>query len=600
MSIFSRFRNALRSGGLDRDFLDRDFDEELEFHRQMRLRKAREQGLSPAEAELETKRRVGNLLLTKDQMRDARVIGWLASCLQDLRHGVVLLRRDAGISALIVLVLALGIGGNAAIFTLLKAAFFDPLPYHDAGRLVTIMESNGVTIGWTASVSEFLEIRARSKTLDQIAFAEHRDMQLSGAGEPVRVFGARVTASFFPLLGVTPPLGRTFRDEDNQPNRTPTVILTDAFWRSKMGANPNVVGRSLRLDGANAQIVGVLPPGFQFNYPTLRIAEPVEIYVSYPLEPSIPFHSSGTGLGVPVRLIARLRDGVTFAQAEAELRGIGTLLAKQEAATLPRKPPPGATLETIPLRDAIVGTQRSLLWMLLGGAGVLLLIACANTAQLLLARSLRRGREVAIRSALGAGRLRLIRQFLLEGLVLALCGGVAGLLTAGWIARLLTAVLPVRSPLLESSHVDQRVIAFALALSIISTLLFAILPAVKGSRWTPGPSLTARLTTGEGNRWRHVLIALEAALSVFLLCGAGLVAQNLWTLISTPIGIDPNHVPVMQLKLPSAKPMDSVDHTAGSTFQMYLDKITAIPGVDSAASVSGPPLHPTRGGGLKS
>jgi putative ABC transport system permease protein len=592
MSVFSRFRNALWPGRLDRDF-----DEELEFHHQMRLRKAREQGLSPAEAELETKRRVGNLLSTKDAMRDARVIGWLASCLQDLRHGVVLLRRDAGISALIMLVLALGIGGNAAIFTLLKAAFFDPLPYHDAGRLVTIMENSG----WTPSVAEFLEIRARSRTIDPIAFAEHRDMQLSGAGEPVRVFAARVTTSFFPVLGVSPALGRAFLDEDNQPNRTPTVILTDAFWRSKMEANSNVVGRTLRLDGATAQVIGVLPPNFHFDYPTLRIAEPVDIYVSYPLESIVPLHPSADGRGIPVRVIARLRSGVTFAQAEAELRGIGDILGKQYAAKAPanRKPPHPFTFDTLPLRDAIVGTQRSLLWMLLGGAGVLLLIACANTAQLLLARSLRRGREVAIRSALGAGRLRLIRQFLLEGLVLALCGGVAGLLAAGWIAHLLIAVLPVRSPLLQSAHVDMRVVGFALALSMISALLFAILPAVKGSRWTPGPSLTARLTTGEGNRWRHALIALEAALSVFLLCGAGLVAQNLWTLISTPIGIDPNHVLVMQLKLPSAQPMDSIDHTAGSTFQMYLDKIAAIPGVDSAASVSGPPLHPTRGGPIE-
>jgi putative ABC transport system permease protein len=593
MSVFSRFRNALRPGRLDNDF-----DDELEFHRQMRVRRALERGLSPAEAELEARRRIGNLPLAKDQMRDARVIGWLASSIQDLRHGVVLLRRDAGISALIVLVLALGIGGNAAIFTLLKAAFFDPLPFRDAGRLVTIMENTG----WPPGVTEFLEIRAHSQTLDQIAFAEHRDVQLSGIGEPTRVFGARVTASFFPLLGVVPALGRAFLEEDNQPNRTPTVILTNAFWRSKMGANANVVGRTLRLDGANAQIIGVLPPNFHFDYPTLSIPEAVDVYVSYPLETNVTPLPSASGLGVPVRVIARLRKGVTFAQAEVELRTIGDILGKQYAARAAanRKPPQPFTFDTLPLRAAIVGTERSLLWMLLGGVGVLLLIACANTAQLLLARSLRRGREVAIRAALGAGRFRLIRQFLLEGLVLAMCGGVAGLLAAGWIARLLIAVLPTRSPLLESAHVDTRVTAFAFALSIVSTLLFAILPAVKGSRWTPGPSLTARLTTGEGNRWRHALIALEAALSVFLLCGAGLVAQNLWTLISTPIGIDPNHVLVMQLKLPSAKPMDSVDHAAGPAFQTYLDKIAAIPGIDSAASVSGPPLHPTRGGPLKS
>ena len=521
-----------------------------------------------------------------------RLIGWLDSALHDLRHGVMLLRRDAGVSALIVLVLALGIGGNAAIFTLLKAAFLDPLPYREAGRLVTVMESTG----WIPSVSEFLQIQARSRTLEQFAFAEHRDMQVSGTGEPVRVFAARVTASFFPLLGVSASLGRTFLDEENQPGRTPAVVLTDAFWRSRMGADPHVLGRTPRLDTQPAVVVGVLPPTFHFDYPTLRIPEPVDIYVSYPIEPFAPLKISWAG--VPVRVLARLREGVTTAQAEAELGAIGRALVVEHPASYPR--PPGSpnrfTFETLPLRDAIVGTQRSLLWLLLGGSGVLLLIACANTAQLLLARSLRRGREGAIRAALGASRPRLIRQFLLEGMVLAACGGAAGLLVSGWITRLLVAVLPVRSPLLESAHSDVRAIGFTLAISLISAIVFAIVPALKGSMWTLGPSLGARASGGEGNRWRQAMIALEAALSVFLLCAAGLVAQNLWTLISTPMGFDPNHVLAMQLKLPLSRPQNEVDPRAGVAFQEYLDKIAAIPGVDSAATVTGPPLRNARTG----
>jgi len=517
----------------------------------------------------------------------------LASCLRDLRHGVTLLWRDAGISGLIVLVLALGIGGNAAIFTLLKAAFLDPLPYREAGRLVTIMEGSG----WIPSVAEFVEIRARTRTLEQIAFAEHLDMQLTGSGEPARVFAARVTASFLPLLGVYPSRGRTFREEENQPGRTPSVILTDAFWRSRMGADPGIVGRTLRLDGQPAEVVGVLPPAFHFDYPTLRIAEPVDIYVAYPLEPALALASSGSGHGVPVRVIGRLRPGVALAQAKADLQSVGNAIVRDHPrAYRTRDGGPGSLVfATLPLRDAIVGTQRSLLWLLLGGVGVLLLIACANSAQLLLARAMRRGREVAIRSALGAGRLRLIRQFLLEGLVLACSGGAAGLLAANWIARILVRWLPVRSPLLASAHLDARAIGFTLAISLISALLFAIVPAVKGSRWTPGPSLNVRTTAGEGNRWRHVMIAIEAALSTFLLCGAGLVAQNLWTLISTPMGFDPDHVLAMQLKLPG-RHQNAGDRQAGVVFQDYLDRIAAIPGVDAAATVTGPPLRPARGG----
>jgi putative ABC transport system permease protein len=517
----------------------------------------------------------------------SRLGRWLASSFQDLRHGAVLLRRDATVSGLIVGVLALGIGGTAAIFTLLKAAFLDPLPYRDAGRLVTIVKNHE-----NPTSSEFLEIRARSRTLEPMAFAEHGDAQLGGTAEPVRVFAARVSASFFPLLGINASLGRTFLAEESRPGGTPMVLLSNAFWRSRMGADARVVGRTLRLDGQSALVVGVLPQTFHFDYPTLHIPEPVDIYVSYPLDPSAPLQSSGSGNN---RVLARLRPDVTQAEAESELRSIGQALA-QEHPDLYRDrdgKPVRLTFEMLPLRDAIVGTQRSLLWLLLGGVGVLLLIACANTAQLLLARSLRRVREVAIRVAVGASRLRLIRQFLLEGLVLAACGGAAGLVVSGAIARLLIALLPERSPLLESAHVDWRAVAFTLSLSVISALVFAILPAVKGSRWTPGPSLNAHTISGEGNRWRNAMIATEVALSVFLLCGAGLVAQNLWTLISAPMGFDPNHVLVFRLEEPPPQQNAMVSQTV---FREYLEKIAAIPGVDSAATVTGPPLRPSVSG----
>ena len=537
---------------------------------------------------------MGNPFVTKEEMRDERVSEWLASSFQDLRHGLVLMRRDPGVSALIVLVLALGIGGNAAVFTLLKAAFLDRLPFRDAGRLVTIIENDG----WIPTVSEFLEIQKHTRTLAGMAFAEHRDMQLSGRGEPTRVFAARVTASFFPLLGVNAALGRTFVEEENQPGRPPAVLLTDAFWRSRMGSDPAIVGRTLRLDGQPAVVVGVLPPGFHFDYPTLDIAEPVDIYVSYPLEPFSTFERAANGQGVPVRVLGRLREGTTLEQAQSDLWDTALVLAGENTSPFPGHPhdPVMFGFTAMPLRDAIVGSQRALLWLLLGGVGVLLLIACANTAQLLLARSLRRAREIAVRSALGASRLRLIRQFLLEGLVLACCGGAAGLVLSGWLAHVLVRLLPVRSPLLASAHVDGRAIAFTLAVSMISALVFAIIPALKGSRWTPGPSLSAHATTREGKRWRHAMIAIEVALSVFLLCGAGLVAQNLRSLISAPLGFNPQHVVIMRLMLTFGK-SELPDLRAGKVLESYVEKIEAIPGVEAAATITGPPLRPARGGG---
>ena len=212
MAFIRRLLNVFR-----RAKLDRDLEDEIEFHREMRLRNTIHSGLPPEQAEQNVTRRMGNLTLAREQMRDARVVEWLASSLQDLRHGITLLRRDAGLSVLMIIVLAIGIGGSATMFTLLKAAFLDPLPYRDPDRIITLVEDGG----WNPSLSEYLEIRARSRSLEQIAFTEHRDMQVSGIDGPVRVFAARVTASFFPLLGVKAAIGRTFFEEDNQPGRTP-------------------------------------------------------------------------------------------------------------------------------------------------------------------------------------------------------------------------------------------------------------------------------------------------------------------------------------------------------------------------------------------
>ena len=518
--------------------------------------------------------------------------------MKDLSFAWRLLWREPDVSALIVLVLALGIGGNAAIFTLLKATFLDPLPYRDAARLIVVREDSG----WSPSIGEFLEIRKRSRELEQPAFLQLQDMQLTGTDEPVRVLAGRVTASFFPLLGVSASKGRTFSAEDNLPGADPVVLLSDGFWRSRMGADPGVIGRTLRLDGKPSEIVGVLPPEFHFDYPTLSVPEPIGIYVAFPLERSYSVRPSGYGGGPTVRMLARLRHGSTPARADAELKDIARALVKGNPADFLdlKGRPISVSFATQPLREAIVGAQRPLLWLLSGGVCVLLLIACANTAQLLLARGLRRGREVAIRAALGATRTRLIRQFLTEGLVLAICGGALGLLLSGWIVRLLVRMLPARSPIFESAHVDARVMAFTFGLSVFSALLFAIIPALKASMYVLGPSLNAR-AFGQGNRWRHAMIALEAALSVFLLCGAGLIGQNLLNLLMTPAGFDASHVTLMQLALPpqriealppTAKPWER----AARAYEEYLERVQAIPGVEAAAISTAPPLLPQRGG----
>lgn len=516
----------------------------------------------------------------------------LASWLQDLRSGIRLLRRDFVISALIVGVLSLGIGGTSAMFTLLKAAFLDPLPYREGNRLITILDDNG----WNPSSPEFVQIRNRSTRLKQIAFAEYRDMQLSGTEEPTRVFAARVTASFFPLLGVKAEFGRIFDDQENDPNRLPVVLLTDRYWRTRMGGDQNVVGRVLRLDGQPAQIVGILPPDFHFDYPTLRIPEPVEIYVACALDTNATFRSGGFGFSVSFRTLARLAEHTTPEQAQSELDSIALALAHDyPTAYRTREGKPRAiSFEAVPLREAIVGRQRAFLWLLFGGATILLLVACANAAQLLFARSVRRGPEMAIRTALGASRARLIRQFLLESLIPGLCSGGLGLLIAAGITHVILWLLPVASPIFDSAHIDMRVLGFAFTASLIAVLLSSLAPTLHGSVSTLRPVVGSG-TMSTDNRWRHVLMAIEATLSAFLLCGAGLVTWNLWKLISVPVGFDPSHVLTMQLKLSGRQP-NALDASASAVLQEYLAKVQAIPGVESAATVTGPPLRPSRSG----
>lgn len=573
--------------------LGKELEEELQFHREMRLRKIQERGLSREEAETETARRMGNVTLAKEEMRDARVISWLVSCLQDIRHGVVLMRRDPGVTALVLLVLALGIGGNATIFTLFKAAFLDPLPYQESHRLVTVLDrfqKYGIDEA-NPTIPEFIDIRDRNQVFEHIAFFDHRDFQLTGTDEPVRVYAARATASLFPLLGVQAAQGRTFLPEENLPGRTSVVLLSDAYWRGSMAADPAVIGKTIRLNGAPCTVIGVLPAGFTFDHPTLGIPEPVEIYVPFVMDDYYTLRSGGHSNVRRVRVLARLRPGLDTRQADADLQGIASALVREHTPLYQtaQGEPSGFSFWAQPLQEAVVGRYRPLLSLLLGAVALLLLIACGNAAQLLLARSLRRGREVAVRVALGAGRARLIRLFLLESLVLAVCGGLLGLLVSVWMTQLLIALLPMRNSVFETAGTDSAVLLFTAGLSLASAVLFGIVPAVKGSELTPAAVLNVRGAAG-GARWRHVMIAVQAAFSVVLLCAAGLLCQNLWTVLSAPRGFDPGNVAVMQLRLPHVREQ-ALNPSPMRAYSEYLEKLAATAGLDSAAVVTGLPVH---------
>jgi len=508
------------------------------------------------------------------------------------------MRRDAASSALIVLLLALGIGGNTAIFTLIKATLLDPLPYAAPEALVRLVgripdrRVQGQVNRIDPTASEFLEIRNRSRVLESVAFLDQRDFQLIGADEPLRILAARVSVSFFPLLGIQPALGRGFSSEEEGAGRAATVILSHDFWTARMGANPDIVGKPIRLNDSPYVVIGVLPRDFRFDYANLRGGEPAEVYVPFPFENSSSANSGVThGQSAIVDrglVLGRIPAGSGAAELAAELDSIAKGLYPPETAF------PGQAgdraFQAQSLREVIVRNQRPLLWFLMSGAGLLLLIACANTAQLLLARSLRRTREVAIRAALGASRARLIRQFLVEGLMMAACGGVIGLLLSRWTVALLLRRLPGRNLVIESARMDSGVLAFTLGLSTVCALLFAILPAVKGTAWMPGTHLNSRVVIGRGNRWRHVMISIEAALSIFVLCTAGLIVQNLWVLVSSPSGFDPRDVLIMRMQLPA--PREQTNRVS----QEYLRNVSGIPGVHAAAIATSVPLRPGNAG----
>jgi predicted permease len=586
MSAINRFLNLFRSKALQRDI-----DAEVQFHIERRIERNLRDGMSRADAQADARRRFGNVARVAEDMREARVMTWLESFAQDLRYGVRSLRRERLSTAAMLAMLALGIGANAAIFTLLNAMWLRPLPYPDAARLVTILDSFAkLGIRETApTVPEFLDVRSWNQSFDLMAFLDHRDLQVTVGHEPERVFAARVTSSFFPLLGVEPALGRLFRPEDNLPGHETAVVLADGLWRRAFAADPAIVGRELMIDGRPCHVLGVLPAGFSFDHPGIGIREPAEVYVPFLMNDYYTLRSGGHSHLRRVLALARLKEGVEIGEANAELR----LLAQRLTAEHPdlyrsraSGDDMGFVMQVRPLQEAIVGESRTVPLLLLGAVGLVLLIVCLNTAQFLLARSLQRREEVAIRVSLGATRRRLVQQFLAEALTLAALGGVLGFWSSHVFVRALVSLIPTRSPLLDGARADMTVIGFTLGLSIVTAILFGVLPAFAGSG-TGGTGLLLR-AKGTGNRHRCVLVAIEVALSIMLLASAAVLLRGLHAISTAPRGYSPDNVTIMQLRLTQARP--ELKANPSVQYQEYLSRISEIPGVEAAAVLSGQPV----------
>jgi len=501
---------------------------------------------------------------------------------QDARRGARGLLKAPGFTLAAVLTLALGIGANAAIFSVVNAVLLSPLPYAQPERRVMVWSRwNAFDKTWV-SPAEVLDYRERCRTLTSVAAWGTGQVNLTGDGDPVRVGAARVTTDTFETLGATPRLGRGFTDEEAREGAEPVAILSHGLWQRRYGGDPSIVGRTILVDGASTRVVGVMPAGFKLptDYHVDR-AEPTQLYTPFALNPQ---NRGSHGLYAA----AALAPGATPAQASAELAAVTAALTREG---LYRESMQFGAF-AVPVDEEILGTIRPALLLLFGAVAFLLLIACANVANLLLARAESRHREMAIRSALGAGQWRLVRQLLTEGLVLAALGGAAGIGLAWAGVQALTAYDPASVPGAASVAIDGRVLAFAAGLAALTTALFSLVPAWRAARLDLTDSLKEGGLQGSvgvaRQRLRRALVVAEMALAVVLLVGAGLMIRSLWALQRIDVGFAPANVLTARVSLPEAT-YGSPDEINGF-YRRLLERVRALPGVDDAGVMRSLPL----------
>ncbi|MEK6320628.1 MAG: ABC transporter permease [Acidobacteriota bacterium] len=583
--MLRRISDALRSLFL-KDKVERDLDEELRFHIDMETEKNVGRGMSHREARLQALRRFGGVEKFKEECRDVRGGGLIESLLQDTRYGARILLLNPGFTGVAVLTLALGIGANTAIFSVIYGVLMRPLPYTDGNQLVFVQQQAPLArvLNLPFSVKEVHDYREQNQTLD--AVVEHHTMNftLLGGNEPQRVQTGVVSANFFDVLGVTPIVGRTFVPGDEEHGSDAVLVLSHKYWQQSHGGDPAIVGRIFQMNNRAHTVIGILPP-----IPQYPVEEDVYMPTSQcPTRSSEQFMANRNARMMSV--FGRLKPGVPVAQAQADLSTIAANLQKQYAESYPVNRGYGAVVS--PLQEELTRRAKPTLLILLGTAGLVLLIACANVANLTLARLMRRERELAIRSALGAGRGRLIRQLLTESTLLSLAGGILGLLLAAGGLHLLVNFAARFTTRAGEIRIDGLVLLFTLLVSVVTGLLFGLMPLFSSDQ-----KLTNALKEGGGRtsaspkrqRIRNLLIVAQVAVSFMLLIGAGLMLRSLIKLQSVSPGFDPEKVLAIRVS-PNWSKYNTPDKTL-LLFQRLLDKVRSEPGVQSAGLASTYPLN---------
>lgn len=582
--ILSLFRNLFRKRAIEQELND-ELRSSLEILAQEKMK----QGLSQSEARRESLIELGGVEQVKEEVRAVRAGRILEDLARDVRFACRTLAKSPSFTVVAILTLALGIGATTAIFSVVNGVLLNPLPYPHANRLVAFAEKLPPFQDFAISYPDFLDWAKMNHTFEALAAYRHMNMNLTGSGETKRVVVTQVSASFFPLLGVKPVIGRNFSPQEDRRGTAPVVLLSGGFWRSKFGASPGIVGKTLKLDGKGYAVIGVIPKHFYFccedqNFVLGDVYTPIGAYDSHWME------DRGSHPGIFA--FGRLRRGVTLERARADMDGI----ARDLASAYPDSDK-NVGVSLTPLKQRMVGNVEPVLMVLLAAVAFVLLIACANVANLLLARATSRRHEFAIRAALGASRGRVIRQLLAESVLLALAGGGLGLFLASWGTKAAVAMLPETLPRADDVRLDAHVLAFALVVSVLVGIFFGLAPALQSARpdLQGGLKEGGRGLSGTHHGTQRVFVVIEMGLAVLLLAGAGLMIRSFANLWNVNPGFDPQNVLTFNVSLPPSTSEEMPDQIRAS-LRNLTDAIAAIPGVKAAAITDG--ALPLQGGNM--
>jgi predicted permease len=566
-----------------------DFTSEIEAHIQLEIERLREQGLSEEEARATARRSFGNVMGAEERFYESGRWLWWDHFWQDVRYGLRMLRKSPGFTAIAILTIALGIGATTAIFSVVDATLLHALPYPQPEQLVSIRDDlpgvGAQDVGM--SEPEWQDLQ-RSGIFEYVSPTWFDENNLTGSSQPARVRILIVAPNYFSLLGVKPQLGRAFNPEDHSPGLILEVLISDGLWKGAFGSDPHILDRSIRLDTDLYRIVGVMPPGFDAPGRTTEERN-IEAWIATSFYgPPMSDHPPRSGRNLPTA-VARLKPGLTIAAAQSRLDALVAALQKEFLEDYPKQS--AWTVRLLPLKERVVGNIRQSLILLLGAVGLVLVIGCVNVANLLLARASARGREMAVRQALGAARKRLVSQMLTESVLLSLLGGIAGLAVLFCTKGFLLRLLPANLPRLNEISINSPVLLFALGASVVTGAIFGLVPALQADRLDLIHMLKqeGRGSTGSRQqaRTRRILVVIQCALSLVLMVAAGLLLRSFWDLLSVPLGFNPQNVMAVRTRLPDPNdPKADIYRTPAQEapfLREVLRRSRTLPGVEGAA-----------------